>query len=205
MSIRESVTYKEVLDTIRTYIINNCANVGSKSLNASAQSNSSSIPVTQTPKTGKVTCKILLTHNIPTNVTTTTLDSQISSFCSSIGLNDTTKNYVIDDENYDAFMKDIYLFLNTKLMYLVPYVPKTTSIGNTTSVTVANSGELKYLVFSTASTITPSQIAAVKPTTNITTKIITCPELATRLSVLCDGIRGAARTVAITATCSISS
>ena len=150
MSIRENITYNQILARVTNWIKANCANVDARYdsvLPANAKNGYSYNIINYSwshPNANPtLSCKGTLTTPV-TKVTSTTIDNEVTAFCNAIGLTSTARTYNVDDRNFVTFLENLTVFLATKIAFTIP-VSTGTMASNAGSTTT--SGNNRYVVY----------------------------------------------------------
>ena len=166
MSIRENITYNQILARVTDWIKANCANVDARYdsvLPANAKNGYSYNIINYSwshPNANPtLSCKGTLTTPV-TKVTSTTIDSEITAFCTAIGLTSTARTYNVDDRNFVTFLEDLTVFLATKIAFTIP-VSTSTMAANAGSTTT--SGNNRYVVYMSNALPTANLVQLVSP------------------------------------------
>ena len=166
MSIRENITYNQILARVTDWIKANCANVDARYdsvLPANAKNGYSYNIINYSwshPNANPtLSCKGTLTTPV-TKVTSTTIDSEVTAFCTAIGLTSTARAYNVDDRNFVTFLEDLTVFLATKIAFTIP-VSTSTMAANAGSTTT--SGNNRYVVYMSNALPTSNLVQLVSP------------------------------------------
>ena len=166
MSIRENITYNQILARVTDWIKANCANVDARYdsvLPANAKNGYSYNIINYSwshPNANPtLSCKGTLTTPV-TKVTSTTIDNEVTAFCTAIGLTSTTITYNVDDRNFVTFLEDLTVFLATKIAFTIP-VSTGTMASNAGSTTT--SGNNRYVVYMSNALPTANLVQLVSP------------------------------------------
>ena len=166
MSIRENITYNQILARVTNWIKANCANVDARYdsvLPANAKNGYSYIIINYSwshPNANPtLSCKGTLTTPV-TKVTSTTIDSEVTAFCNAIGLTSTARTYNVDDRNFVTFLEDLTVFLATKIAFTIPVSTGTMS---PTDGSTTTSGNNRYVVYMSNALPTANLIQLVSP------------------------------------------
>ena len=166
MSIRENITYNQILARVTDWIKANCANVDARYdsvLPANAKNGYSYNIINYSwshPNANPtLSCKGTLTTPV-TKVTSTTIDNEVTSFCNAIGLTSTARAYNVDDRNFVTFLEDLTVFLATKIAFTIPVSTGTmaATAGSTTT-----SGNNRYVVYMSNALPTAHLVQLVSP------------------------------------------
>ena len=166
MSIRENITYNQILARVTDWIKANCANVDARYdsvLPANAKNGYSYNIINYSwshPNANPtLSCKGTLTTPV-TKVTSTTIDNEVTAFCTAIGLTSTVRAYNVDDRNFVTFLEDLTVFLATKIAFTIP-VSTSTMASNAGSTTT--SGNNRYVVYMSNALPTANLVQLVSP------------------------------------------
>ena len=150
MSIRENITYNQILARVTDWIKANCANVDARYnsvLPANAKNGYSYNIINYSwshPNANPtLSCKGTLTTPV-TKVTSTTIDNEVTAFCTAIGLTSTARTYNVDDRNFVTFLEDLTVFLATKIAFTIPV--STDTLGAPGSA-ITTSGNNRYVLY----------------------------------------------------------
>ena len=166
MSVRENITYNQILARVTDWIKSNCANVDSR-YDSVLPSNAKNgyyqwiVDCYWSVHNGSASLECKATLNTPVNkVTSTTIDNEITAFCTAIGLTSTTRTYNVDDRNFITFLEDLTVFLATKIAFTIPVniSTMTNSYGSTTT-----SGNNRYVVYMSNALPTANLIQLTSP------------------------------------------
>ncbi len=144
------ITYKEVIDILRAYIKNNCANVGAKwgTLANCYKSGSYQLAFVQSNKnTGCATHNITKTSNIR-EITEATVDKEIDDFFIGLGILPAHWERLVDDTNLFKLLYNIALFSNTKICYACAHAVDAMGTITNTSVSKTTSISRRVIVYS---------------------------------------------------------
>lgn len=170
MSIRENITYNQILARVTDWIKSSCANVDTRYdsvLPANAKNGynymvvnySWSVPYAETTT---LQCKATLTTPV-TKVTSTTIDDEVTAFCTAIGLTSTARTYNVDDRNFVTFLEDLTVFLATKIAFTIPV--NTATLGGPGS-SITTSGNNRYVVYMLNALPTSNLVQLVSPSSS---------------------------------------
>ena len=167
MSIRENITYNQILARVTDWIKANCANVDARYdsvLPANAKNGYNYLMVNYSwdmPYAGTTTlqCKATLVTPV-TKVTSTTIDNEVTAFCTTIGLTSTARTYNVDDRNFVTFLEDLTVFLATKIAFTIPV--STDTLGAPGSA-ITTSGNNRYVVYMSNALPTANLVQLVSP------------------------------------------
>ena len=167
MSIRENITYNQILARVTNWIKANCANVDARYdsvLPANAKNGYNYWMVNYSwnmPNGGTTTlqCKAPLVTPV-TKVTSTTIDNEVTAFCNAIGLTSTARAYNVDDRNFVTFLEDLTVFLATKIAFTIPVSTGTMAAATGSTTT---SGKNRYVVYMSNALPTANLIQLVSP------------------------------------------
>ena len=166
MSIRENITYNQILARVTNWIKANCANVDARYdsvLPANAKNGYSYNIINYSwshPNANPtLSCRGTLTTPV-TKVTSTTIDNEVTAFCNAIGLTSTARTYNVDDRNFVTFLENLTVFLATKIAFTIP-VSTGTMASNAGST--ATSGNNRYVVYMSNALPTSKLIQLVSP------------------------------------------
>ena len=166
MSIRENITYNQILARVTDWIKANCANVDARYdsvLPANAKNgyiyNIINYSWSHPNANPTLSCKGTLTTPV-TKVTSTAIDNEVTAFCNAIGLTSTARTYNVDDRNFVTFLEDLTVFLATKIAFTIP-VSTSTMAANAGSTTT--SGNNRYVVYMSNALPTSNLIQLVSP------------------------------------------
>ena len=167
MSIRENITYNQILARVTNWIKANCANVDARYdsvLPANAKNGYNYLMVNYSwdmPYAGTTTLQCTATLTTPvTKVTSTTIDNEVTAFCTAIGLTSTTRTYNVDDRNFVTFLEDLTVFLATKIAFTIPV--STDTLGAPGSA-ITTSGNNRYVVYMSNALPTANLIKVITP------------------------------------------
>lgn len=166
MSIRENITYNQILARVTDWIKANCANVDARYdsvLPANAKNGYSYNIINYSwshPNANPtLSCKGTLTTPV-TKVTSTTIDNEVTAFCTAIGLTSTARTYNVDDRNFVTFLEDLTVFLATKIAFTIPV---STSTMAATAGSTTTSGNNRYVVYMSNALPTANLVQLVSP------------------------------------------
>ena len=198
MSIRENITYNQILTRVTNWIKANCANVDARYdsvLPANAKNGYSyyAINYSWTVYNGGATlqCKGTLTTPV-TKVTSTTIDNEVTAFCNAIGLTSTARTYNVDDRNFVTFLENLTVFLATKIAFTIP-VSTGTMASNAGSTTT--SGNNRYVVYMSNALPTSKLIQLVSPSNSQSDYTIKMSDMVKGIDNLFATVKSQVRTV----------
>ena len=167
MSIRENITYNQILARVTDWIKANCANVDARYdtvLPANAKNGYNYLMVNYSwdmPYAGTTTLQCTATLTTPvTKVTSTTIDNEVTAFCNAIGLTSTARTYNVDDRNFVTFLENLTVFLATKIAFTIPV--STDTLGAPGSA-ITTSGNNRYVVYMSNALPTANLIKVITP------------------------------------------
>ena len=198
MSIRENITYNQILARVTNWIKANCANVDARYdsvLPANAKNGYSYNIINYSwshPNANPtLSCKGTLTTPV-TKVTSTTIDNEVTAFCNAIGLTSTARTYNVDDRNFVTFLEDLTVFLATKIAFTIP-VNTGTMASNAGSTTT--SGNNRYVVYMSNALPTSKLIQLVSPSNSQSDYTIKMSDMVKGIDNLFATVKSQVRTV----------
>ena len=199
MSIRENITYNQILARVTDWIKANCANVDARYdsvLPANAKNGYNYWMVNYSwnmPDNGTTTlqCKATLVTPV-TKVTSTTIDNEVTVYCTAIGLTSTARTYNVDDRNFVTFLEDLTVFLATKIAFTIP-VSTGTMASNAGSTTT--SGNNRYVVYMSNALPTSKLIQLVSPSNSQSDYTIKMSDMVKGIDNLFATVKSQVRTV----------
>ena len=199
MSIRENITYNQILARVTDWIKANCANVDARYdsvLPANAKNGYNYWMVNYSwdmPYAGTTTlqCKATLVTPV-TKVTSTTIDNEVTAFCTTIGLTSTARTYNVDDRNFVTFLENLTVFLATKIAFTIP-VSTGTMASNAGSTTTY--GNNRYVVYMSNALPTSKLIQLVSPSNSQTDYTIKMSDMVKGIDNLFATVKSQVRTV----------
>ena len=198
MSIRENITYNQILARVTDWIKANCANVDARYnsvLPANAKNGYSYNIINYSwshPNANPtLSCKGTLTTPV-TKVTSTTIDNEVTAFCNAIGLTSTARTYNVDDRNFVTFLEDLTVFLATKIAFTIP-VNTGTMASNAGSTTT--SGNNRYVVYMSNALPTSKLIQLVSPSNSQADYTIKMSDMVKGIDNLFATVKSQVRTV----------
>ena len=198
MSIRENITYNQILARVTDWIKANCANVDTSYdsvLPANAKNGYSYNIINYSwshPNANPtLSCKGTLTTPV-TKVTSTTIDNEVTAFCNAIGLTSTARTYNVDDRNFVTFLEDLTVFLATKIAFTIP-VNTDTMASNAGSTTT--SGNNRYVVYMSNALPTSKLIQLVSPSNSQSDYTIKMSDMVKGIDNLFATVKSQVRTV----------
>jgi hypothetical protein len=169
-----NITYKTIIDSMKSYIKSVCVNVGDSydsSLNSFLKAGTSKSAGTVTnyyyARYGAAyrtagSFSVYVSNGV-SQVTTSTIDSEIDTYFSGLGLTSTTVSYNIDAKSYYLFIANIINFCVQRMKIAVYASPNTNNQTNVSSFNAeTTSGRQVVYVSGTTSggkTMTPSASA----------------------------------------------
>lgn len=198
MSIRENITYNQILARVTNWIKANCANVDARYdsvLPANAKNGYSYTVINYSwshPNANPtLSCKATLVTPV-TKVTSTTIDNEVTAFCTAIGLTSTARTYNVDDRNFVAFLEDLTVFLATKIAFTIPVNTSTMSAisGSTTT-----SGNNRYVVYMSNALPTANLVKLVSPSNSQANYTIKMSDMVKGMNNLFATVKSQVRTV----------
>ena len=199
MSIRENITYNQILARVTNWIKANCANVDARYdsvLPANAKNGYNYWMVNYSwnmPNGGTTTlqCKATLVTPV-TKVTSTTIDNEVTAFCTAIGLTSTARTYNVDDRNFVTFLENLTVFLATKIAFTIP-VSTGTMASNAGSTTTY--GNNRYVVYMSNALPTSKLIQLVSPSNSQSDYTIKMSDMIKGIDNLFATVKSQVRTV----------
>ena len=198
MSIRENITYNQILARVTDWIKANCANVDARYdsvLPANAKNGYSYNIINYSwshPNANPTLyCRGTLTTPV-TKVTSTTIDNEVTAFCNAIGLTSTARAYNVDDRNFVTFLEDLTVFLATKIAFTIP-VSTGTMASNAGSTTT--SGNNRYVVYMSNALPTSKLIQLVSPSNSQSDYTIKMSDMVKGVDNLFATVKSQVRTV----------
>lgn len=198
MSIRENITYNQILARVTDWIKANCANVDARYdsvLPANAKNGYSYNIINYSwshPNANPtLSCRGTLTTPV-TKVTSTTIDNEVTAFCNAIGLTSTARAYNVDDRNFVTFLEDLTVFLATKIAFTIP-VNTGTMASNAGSTTT--SGNNRYVVYMSNALPTSKLIQLVSPSNSQADYTIKMSDMVKGIDNLFATVKSQVRTV----------
>ena len=199
MSIRENITYNQILTRVTNWIKANCANVDARYdsvLPANAKNGYNYWMVNYSwnmPDNGTTTlqCKATLVTPV-TKVTSTTIDNEVTAFCTAIGLTSTARTYNVDDRNFVTFLENLTVFLATKIAFTIP-VSTGTMASNAGSTTTY--GNNRYVVYMSNALPTSKLIQLVSPSNSQSDYTIKMSDMVKGIDNLFATVKSQVRTV----------
>ena len=198
MSIRENITYNQILARVTNWIKANCANVDARYdsvLPANAKNGYSYNIINYSwshPNANPtLSCKGTLTTPV-TKVTSTTIDNEVTAFCNAIGLTSTARTYNVDDRNFVTFLENLTVFLATKIAFTIP-VSTGTMASNAGSTTTY--GNNRYVVYMSNALPTSKLIQLVSPSNSQSDYTIKMSDMVKGIDNLFATVKSQVRTV----------
>lgn len=199
MSIRENITYNQILARVTDWIKANCANVDARYdsvLPANAKNGYNYWMVNYSwtvPSAGTTTlqCKATLVTPV-TKVTSTTIDNEVTDFCTAIGLTSTARTYNVDDRNFVTFLEDLTVFLATKIAFTIPV--STNTLGAPGSA-ITTSGNNRYVVYMSNALPTANLVQLVSPSNSQADYTIKMSDMVKGIDNLFATVKSQVRTV----------
>ena len=198
MSIRENITYNQILARVTDWIKSNCANVDTRydtvlPANAKNGYNYYAINFSWWVHNGGATlqCKATLTTPV-TQVTSETIDNEVTDFCTAIGLTSTTRAYNVDDRNFVTFLEDLTVFLATKIAFTIPV---NTSTMASTNGSIITSGNNRYVVYMLNALPTSNLVQLVSPSSSQADYTIKMSDMVKGIDNLFATVKSQVRTV----------
>ena len=198
MSIRENITYNQILARVTDWIKANCANVDARYdsvLPANAKNGYSYNIINYSwshPNANPtLSCKGTLTTPV-TKVTSTTIDNEVTAFCNAIGLTSTARTYNVDDRNFVTFLENLTVFLATKIAFTIP-VSTGTMASNAGSTTTY--GNNRYVVYMSNALPTSKLIQLVSPSNSQSDYTIKMSDMVKGVDNLFATVKSQVRTV----------
>lgn len=150
------ITYKQIIDKVKNYIINNCSNVNN--YNSLPNYLKSGYDYTRKMKSAGIIISIRVRNQNPvTSVSSSTVENDLNNFLSSCGLDNSQFNYPVDPQNLLNLIYDLQLFCSTKTVFAMIYSMETylppiiTRAGNNGEKTITSTGSVipdtKYTVY----------------------------------------------------------
>ena len=170
MSIRENITYNQILARVTNWIKAKCANVDARYdsvLPANAKNGYNYWMVNYSwnmPDNGTTTlqCKATLVTPV-TKVNSTTIDNEVTAFCNAIGLTSIARTYNVDDRNFVTFLENLTVFLATKIAFTIPV--STNTLGAPGSA-ITTSGNNRYVVYMSNALPTANLVQLLSPSSS---------------------------------------
>ena len=188
MSI-ENITYKQMSDTVSSWIKSNCSNISNyASINSCCKPGYSySVYTNEFRMVENATASI--TSSLK-QINSSVVDSQLSQFLSSIGISNI--NAIVPENNFYTLINDLVAFCTSKLKFIVSQ-----SNNNTNSA-------VKYLVYDDSQAVQSNYVVNVQqtPVYNYICKASTATQLTQYLIIL---IKSTIRTVSCRYSFSITS
>ena len=198
MSIRENITYNQILARVTDWIKANCANVDARYdsvLPANAKNGYSYNIINYSwshPNANPtLSCKGTLTTPV-TKVTSTTINNEVTAFCNAIGLTSTARTYNVDDRNFVTFLEDLTVFLATKIAFTIP-VSTSTMAANAGSTTT--SGNNRYVVYMSNALPTANLIKVITPSNSQSDYTLSMSDIIKGIDNLFATVKSQVRTV----------
>ena len=199
MSIRENITYNQILARVTDWIKANCANVDARYdsvLPANAKNGYNYWMVNYSwdmPYAGTTTlqCKATLVTPV-TKVTSITIDNEVTAFCTAIGLTSTARTYNVDDRNFVTFLEDLTVFLATKIAFTIPV--STNTLGAPGSA-ITTSGNNRYVVYMSNALPTANLVQLVSPSNSQADYTIKMSDMVKGIDNLFATVKSQVRTV----------
>ena len=199
MSIRENITYNQILARVTDWIKANCANVDARYdsvLPANAKNGYNYWMVNYSwnmPNGGTTTlqCKATLVTPV-TKVTSTTIDNEVTAFCTAIGLTATARTYNVADRNFVTFLEDLTVFLATKIAFTIPV--STNTLGAPGSA-ITTSGNNRYVVYMSNALPTANLVQLVSPSNSQADYTIKMSDMVKGIDNLFATVKSQVRTV----------
>ena len=198
MSIRENITYNQILARVTDWIKANCANVDARYdsvLPANAKNGYSYNIINYSwshPNANPtLSCKGTLTTPV-TKVTSTTIDNEVTAFCNAIGLTSTARTYNVDDRNFVTFLEDLTVFLATKIAFTIPV--STNTLGAPGSA-ITTSGNNRYVVYMSNALPTSNLVQLVSPSNSQADYTIKMSDMVKGIDNLFATVKSQVRTV----------
>lgn len=209
-SSRQTVTYRQVINRLVSYITGNCQNIDAKydSLTNVVKNGYSYNPIVHSAyalannNVGAMGCKCTLSSPIA-KVTSATVTNEINTFCENIGLPTSAYDYPIDDTSYLKFMNNMAVFLSAKLAYVVGHNVTGSAFGNVTQGTTVNTAtsnqSYMYLIYhSPNAAVNTSNIMKITPKATISENenyIISSTDIKTAMDIFFRTIKQSARII----------
>ena len=198
MSIRENITYNQILARVTDWIKANCANVDARYdsvLPANAKNGYSYNIINYSwshPNANPtLSCKGTLTTPV-TKVTSTTIDNEVTAFCNAIGLTSTARTYNVDDRNFVTFLEDLTVFLATKIAFTIPVSTNTLGAPGSAIIT---SGNNRYVVYMSNALPTSNLVQLVSPSNSQADYTIKMSDMVKGIDNLFATVKSQVRTV----------
>lgn len=198
MSIRENITYNQILARITDWIKSNCANVDARydsvlPANAKNGYNYYIIKYYWRVHNGSATlqCRGTLTTPV-TKITSAIIDSDVTAFCNAIGLTSTARNYNVDDRNFVTFLEDIAVYLANKIAFTIPVNTDTMSAASGSTTT---SGNNRYVVYMPNALPTGNLVQLISPSNSKSEYTIKMSDVVTGINNLFATVKSQIRTV----------
>lgn len=198
MSIRENITYNQILARITNWIKSNCANVDARydsvlPANAKNGYNYYVINFSWSVHNANTTlqCKGTLTTPV-TKITSAIIDSDVTAFCNAIGLTSTARNYNVDDRNFVTFLEDIAVYLANKIAFTIPVNTGTMSAASGSTTT---SGNNRYVVYMPNALPTGNLVQLISPSNSKSDYTIKMSDVVTGINNLFATVKSQIRTV----------
>ena len=198
MSIRENITYNQILARVTNWIKANCANVDARYdsvLPANAKNGYSYNIINYSwshPNANPtLSCKGTLTTPV-TKVTSTAIDNEVTAFCTAIGLTSTARTYNVDDRNFVTFLEDLTVFLATKIAFTIPV--STNTLGAPGSA-ITTSGNNRYVVYMSNALPTANLIKVITPSNSQSDYTLSMSDIIKGIDNLFATVKSQVRTV----------
>lgn len=199
MSIRENITYNQILARITDWIKANCANVDARYdsvLPAHAKNGYNYLLVNYSwfvpyANTTTLQCKGTLTTPV-TKITSAIIDSDVTAFCNAIGLTSTARNYNVDDRNFVTFLEDIAVYLANKIAFTIPVNTGTMAAASGSTTT---SGNNRYVVYMPNALPTGNLVQLISPSNSKSDYTIKMSDVVTGINNLFATVKSQIRTV----------
>lgn len=198
MSIRENITYNQILARITDWIKSNCANVDARydsvlPANAKNGYNYYIINYYWEVHNGSATLQCSGTLTTPvTKITSAIIDSDVTAFCNAIGLTSTARNYNVDDRNFVTFLEDIAVYLANKIAFTIPVNTGTMSAASGSTTT---SGNNRYVVYMPNALPTGNLVRLISPSNSKSEYTIKMSDVVTGINNLFATVKSQIRTV----------
>ena len=198
MSIRENITYNQILARITDWIKANCANVDARydsvlPANAKNGYNYYIINYYWAVHNGSATLQCGGTLTTPvTKITSAIIDSDVTAFCNAIGLTSAARNYNVDDRNFVTFLEDIAVYLANKIAFTIPVNTGTMSAASGSTTT---SGNNRYVVYMPNALPTGNLVQLISPSNSKSDYTIKMSDVVTGINNLFATVKSQIRTV----------
>ena len=198
MSVRQNITYNQIINRVVDWIKSNCTNIDGRYdsvLPANAKNGWAYNVVNYSWSTPHVATTLWCgaTLNTPlTKITSAVLNNEVTAFCNAIGLTSTARNYNIDDRNFILFLEDISIFMTTKLAFVI--ISNTAGLGGPGSSSTT-SGNNRQCVYMPNALPTNNLVQLISPSNNATEYTTKMSDMIVALNNLFATVKSQIRTV----------